>query len=417
MKRLAFFGAVMSVLVMLSGCHSGGHAQNSTTMRALNAVPDAEPLDVLVDDDVKIAALASGAASSTTEFDSGTRDVKIRSSTTQAVLLDRQIPLPSGTSETLLIYGKRSNMTVQVLAEDTVSPPSGSWRFRGVNLSSDSGSVDVYVTTTDLATSTPTISTVNYGVASDFAQGLAGTYRIFVTTAGTKDILFQASSVSLAAGTSYTFAVVPAPGGKLDNGILMTASTATTLSNPNGRIKAVNALPDSTAINFKVDGAAALSSVPFMGTSSYVPVPSGSRALAIEASNAPGTNIATATQQVDAGKDYSIVATGTLAAAHISVFTDDNSLPATGFVKVRFVNTTSTAVDALINFASQATNIAPGTASSYYTVSAANDYTLTFTTAGGVTVLTTLTPVELDALGVYSVYLFPGNTAKVVRDR
>ena len=417
MKRLAFLGAVLIALAtLLSGCH-GSHAQNSTSMRALNAVPDAEPLDVVIDTDVKVSALATGSASSFSDFSSGTREVIIRSNTTQATLLDRQLAFGSGTQQTLIIFGKRAAMTVQVLPEDTVTPPSGDWRFRAVNLSADSGSVDVYVTTTSLATSTPTISSINYGIASDFAQGVAGTFSIYVTTAGTKDILFQAGQVALSAGVSYTLAIVPAPGGKLDNGILLTSSGATTLSNPNGRIKAVNAIPDAGTLNFKVDGAALLSSVPFTGTSSYVPVASGSHTVAIEASSAPGTNLASITQQVNAGIDYSIVAVGSGAAPNIAVFTDDNSLPATGFVKVRFVNTTSVPVDALINFASQATNIAPGTASAYYTVSAANDYTITFTTAGGVTVLATLTPVELDALGVYSVYLFPGNTAKVVRDR
>jgi hypothetical protein len=417
MKRLAFLGAILTALAMLlSGCH-GSHAQNSTSMRALNAVPDAEPLDVLVDTDVKVSALATGSASSFIDFSSGTRDVLIRSSTTQASLLDRQLSFGSGVQNTLLIYGKRATMAVQVLIEDTIAPPSGEWRFRSVNLSSDSGSVDVYVTTTSLATSTPTIATDNYGVASDFAQGAAGTYTIYVTTAGTKDLLFQAASVPLSAGVSYTLAVVPAPGGKLDNGILLTSSGATTLANPNGRIKAVNAIPDAGTVNFKVDGATVLSSVPFTGTSSYVTVASGARALAIEASSAPGTNLASITQQIAAGLDYSVVAVGSLAAPNIAVFSDDNSLPAAGFVKVRFVNTGSVPVDALINFASQATNVAPGTASSYYTVPTALDYTITFTTAGGVTVLTTLTPVELDSLGVYSVYLFPGNTAKVVRDR
>src|SRR5689334_10526620 len=251
MKRLAFLGAALTALAMLlSGCH-GSHAQNSTSMRALNAVPDAEPLDVLIDTDVKVSALATGAASSFVDFSSGTHDTLVRSSTTQATLLDRQLAFGSGVQSTLLIYGKRATMTVQVLPEDTIAPPSGDWRFRAVNLSSDSGSVDVYVTTTSLATSTPTIAAINYGVSSDFAQGTAGTFSVYVTTAGTKDILFQAGQVALSAGVSYTLAIVPAPGGKLDNGILLTSSGATALSNPNGRIKAVNAIAGSTTINFK----------------------------------------------------------------------------------------------------------------------------------------------------------------------
>lgn len=418
MKRFAaWLGVFTAVLVLVAGCKNGGRAQNSTDMRALNAVPDSEALDVLVDDDVKAAALALGATSGYAEFPSGTRDVKVRSSTTQAVLVDKSLAFPSGTQETLLVYGKRAAIATQVLAEDTIAPPSGDFRFRAVNLAPDSGAVDVYVTAIDLASSTPTLSSTAYGAATDFAQGVAATFTVYVTTAGTKDILFQAGQVTLSASTSYTLAIVPAPGGKLVNAVLLTASGATTLSNPNGRIKAVNAIAGSATINFKVDDAAFLTSVPFTGASSYVGVAAGPHALQLEASNAPGTNLAAASQTVVAGKDYTVLALGSIASPQVAALGDDNTLPAAGFSKVRFVNTTAAPVDALINFASQASAIAPASASSYYTVATATDYTITFTTPGGVSVLATLAPVELDSLGVYSVYLFPGPTGKVARDR
>ena len=57
MKKI-WIAAFLAALAVLSGCHSGGHAQNSTDMRALNAVVDSEAVDVLVDADVKLANLA-----------------------------------------------------------------------------------------------------------------------------------------------------------------------------------------------------------------------------------------------------------------------------------------------------------------------------------------------------------------------
>ena len=86
-KKLWIAGAC-AVLALLAGCKNSGHAQNSTDMRALNAVVDAEPLDVLVDSDAKVSGLAYGATSSYSEFGSGTRDVAVRSSTTQSILSD-----------------------------------------------------------------------------------------------------------------------------------------------------------------------------------------------------------------------------------------------------------------------------------------------------------------------------------------
>ena len=91
MKRGFWMAVAMALALAAGGCKNSGHAQNSTDMRVLNAVVDAEPLDVLVDDDVKVASLALGSTSSYSEFDSGTRDVKVRSSTAQSVLTDKSV--------------------------------------------------------------------------------------------------------------------------------------------------------------------------------------------------------------------------------------------------------------------------------------------------------------------------------------
>src|SRR5213079_1991632 len=98
-----------------------------------------------------------------------------------------------------------------------------------------------------------------------------------------------------------------------------------TLTNPLGRVKAVNAIPDSTPLNFKADGVTLLSAVPFTGASSYVTTSAGSRALQLEAAAVPGTIIASTTQQIAAAVDYTMLAFGTFAAPQIKVLTDDNS--------------------------------------------------------------------------------------------
>ena len=62
--NITWIAAALCALALVSGC-KGSHNQNSTTMRALQAVPDAEPLDILVDSDVKVSALTLGATSAT----------------------------------------------------------------------------------------------------------------------------------------------------------------------------------------------------------------------------------------------------------------------------------------------------------------------------------------------------------------
>ena len=425
MKKHLLIAAAFAALTLVAGCKSNGHAQNSTQMRSLNAVVDAEPLDVLVDSDVKTSALAFGATSSYSQFDSGTRDVQVRSSTAQTILSDKQISFSSGINNTLLVYGKRAAMQAQVMTEDTTTPSSGHFRVRAINLSADTGAVDLYVTSGSISGTGSIIPAAAFGALTGAAEVANGSLRVTLTTSGTQDILFQSAPQNFSDNSTYTVAVLPSLGGKLVSAVLLTQGTSgagTLLQNPLSRMKAVNAIPDAPALNFKADGTVLLSSVPFMGSSSYVTTASGTHALQIEASNVPGTTIASVSKQLDASRDYSAVAAGSLATASVLAFADDNSLPTAGFAKIRFVNAgaVSTAVDVLVNFAAQTTGLAYGTASTYFQVTPSLTYTITFATPGGVSVIATAAPVELDASAIYTAYLFgTGSSAqvRVVRDR
>src|SRR6185369_4689252 len=106
-------------------------------------------------------------------------------------------------------------------------------------------------------------------------------------------------------------------------------------------------------------------------------------------------------------RDYSMVAIGDASQPALAVLADENFVPATGTARVRFVNALSgsNTVDVLVNFASQVSGLGPRSASSYYTLGPSTTYTITFANPGGIGVIATLTPLEIDAGLVYSVYL------------
>jgi hypothetical protein len=425
MKKKIWAAAACAVLALLAGCKNSGTAQNSTDMRALHAVADAEPLDILVDDDVKVSGLAFGATSSYSEFSSGTRDVKVRSTAATTVLTDKSLSFSSGAAATLLVYGKRNALLTQLIADDTTAPASGHFRVRVVNLAPDSGAVDLYLTPGDISSSAAAITATGYGVVTGSAEITSGSLRVSFTSSGTQDVLFQSAPFAFSDGSSITVALIPSLGGKLANAIVLTSGrsgTATLLQNPLARVKAVNAIADSTGLNFKADGTTLLSSVPFMGSSSYVTTATGTHALQIEASNIPGTVIASVSRALDPARDYTLLAAGSVASPQLIAIADDNSLPVSGFAKLRFVDALGGqgSVDVLVNFASQASRLAYGAASSYYQLAPSTTYTITFATPGGITVLATLTPAELDAGGVYTAYLFGAQGSaqvRLVRDR
>lgn len=426
-KRNACIAALLISAGLLAGCSNKGNDQNSTDLRALNAVVDSEPLDVLVADDVKIASLAVGATSSYSHFSSGTEDVAVRSATNTTVLSTKSVNLASGARQTLLIYGRRSAVSMVTLLDDTSDASSGKFKVRSVGLSPDAGAVDLYVTSGDIASIPATISSVGYGSITDYAEVSSGSYRFVFTAAGTKEVLFESATQAFASNAAVSIAVFPSSGGRLVNAVLLTGGTdgsGTFLANASARVKAVNAIADSSALNFKADGATLLSSVPFAGSSSYVTLAAGQRTLQVESGNVPGIVIASLAKQLDPARDYSLIAVDSIAQPQLAALADDNSLPTTGYAKLRFANVLSGAsgVDALVNFASQASGIAYKGASAYAQLPAGTSYTytITFSTPGGVTALASLAGAVLDSGGVYSAYLVgPASAAqvKLVRDR
>ncbi len=422
MKKI-WLAVFLAALALLSGCHKSS-SNNSTNMRSVNAVADAEPLDVLVNDNVVTSALALGATSGFSSFNSGSQEVKIRSSTAGSILSDKSISFPGDSANTLLIYGHRAAIQNQILADDTLTIDSGQLRVRLVNLAPDAGPVDMYLAA-PIASSPVIIGGAAYGTVAGSAEVAPGSLTITFTTAGTQDILFQSSPQTFTAGLYYTILVVPTQGGKQVNAVILTqglSGSGVYLQNPVSRMKAVNDITDSTTVNFKVDNVPVLLALPFGGNSSYVNTLSGQHNLQVEASNVPGTNIATLSTNLLAARDYTILATGTLASASITAILDNNTLPAAGFANLRFVNGLNGGgnADFLVNFAVQASAVPFQTASTYYSLTPSTTYTITATTPGGVNVLATLSNVEIDAGGVYSAYLVgtPSNARLVLaRDR
>ena len=423
MKHAALIASALIALGVLSGC-KGSHNQNTAQARLLNAVVDAEPLNMNVDDSTKASAVALGSTSAFTEVTSGTRDIKIISSTTQAVLLEKSLAFPDGTNDTVLTYGKRAAMTASVLADETTTISTGHLRVRVVNLALDTAGVDVYIGTGDISTQVAAIAGAGAGNVTASAEISPGSAPITIALSGTQDVIFTSSAQTFTAGSYVSIVVVPSPGGKLVNAVVMVQGGSTTfLQNPIARVKATNAIADAPAgFNFRADGAPVLLNVPFSASSSYINITGGNHTLQIEPSNVPGTIAASLTKSLDGAHDYSLLALGTSAAPQLIALTDDNTGPALGLAKLRFVNALagSTTVDVQVNFASQVSGLAFGTASSYYNVVPSLTYTIAFASPGGLTVLATATPIEIDQGAVYTAYLMGANSApqiRVVRDR
>ena len=160
-------------------------------------------------------------------------------------------------------------------------------------------------------------------------------------------------------------------------------------------VRVVHASPDAPSVDVLVDDAQVLSSVPYLGSSSYLDVPAGSRNVKVNAAGS-STTVIDADFPVTAGIDYTVIAGGLVADIAPIVLEDDRAAPPAGNVKVRAVHAapSAPAVDIYVTAPGAdleaetpaLTGVPFGAASDYLTVPA-GDYQVRVTPAGSTTVV------------------------------
>ena len=124
-------------------------------------------------------------------------------------------------------------------------------------------------------------------------------------------------------------------------GLMAWSGTASASAAEMARVRVVHASPDAPAVDVYADGTKVLSNVPYKGASDYLPVPAGAHSFKVYAAGAnpaSATAVISADATLGAGKDYTVVAVGTLANIKPAVFEDNNAAPAAGKAHVRVIH-------------------------------------------------------------------------------
>lgn len=173
------------------------------------------------------------------------------------------------------------------------------------------------------------------------------------------------------------------------------------------KVRVIHASPDAPAVDVFVNGNRTLSNVPFFTASDYLDLAPGSYRLQIAPAGQPASAaVIDATATFQAGKAYSVAATGPVAAIKPTVIEDNLSAPASGNAKVRVYHFSpdAPAVDVKVaNGATLISNLAFPDASAYLDVPA-GAYNLQVTPAGGSAVVIDLANTTLEAGKIYSVF-------------
>jgi hypothetical protein len=334
------------------------------------------------------------------------------------------------THNTTYLYPGASGVQHFALQDDTPTVSSGKFILRGFVASSSMGPYDIYLTdaahdvlTTPTTTATTTTGfTVITNIASNTftaysAEQTAGTMRVRVMTAGTLNVVFDAS-VSFNSGGAYTMVMYSVGSAVLPTVMLVqpNSDNVQVIANTLARIRVVQgASPATTGTTSTVnlDGTVLYQAVPFGGVSDYSAKTAGSRSLTLGIN---GGTYATVTGNFVGGHDYTVYFSGTQGNA-VGFVLEDNGLP-TSAPKVRFVNaTTDQTADVLVSYVPKITGLLPGK-DAMATDLSATTLPISFVSTGTTTELGSFgtTGVTLASGGDYSIaFLGGGGTYTAVQ--
>jgi Domain of unknown function (DUF4397)/LPXTG cell wall anchor motif len=173
------------------------------------------------------------------------------------------------------------------------------------------------------------------------------------------------------------------------------------------KVRVVHASPDAPAVDVWVNGAKALTNVPFFTASDYLDLPGGSYDIQVVPTGATTPVVIDAKGvTIEAGKAYTIAAVGKLAEIKPAILVDNLAAPAAGKAHVRVIHASPDAPAVDVKLAGGATLI-PGlafpNASAYLPVDAGS-YDLQVTPAGASAVVLDLKGTALQAGRIYDVF-------------
>ncbi len=421
-RRLALLAAVSSAL-LLAACggddkkDSGGQSN----LRAINLTTDLASVDLYTGDTKRFSALTADAMAASTGLETGTYTLAVKRAGETATLYSESFALAKDRHYSAVITGRESSLLVRTIPEneDTAGIAAANFKLRVFNLTADTGGVDVYVTlpTVDIdASPVPTLRFTNNSL-SDFLQFESGnTYRLRVTgTGNSRDVRLDIPLSGVVAKQYHTLVLTSGPGGALMNAALIPQSgTASILKNTKARVRVAAGVAGAANVSASVNAVTIVAQLRSPGVmADYELVNAGTQDLTVLVN---GTTVSTGNRTFAAGADYTVLASGSAVTTQVQMLTDDNRLPATSTqAKVRLVNGVagSAPMTVSLDFKKLLSDVAAGTASTYYTAASTGSARLEVSTLNDFLFATTAVSGQplLKGQGVYTVFMLGGQAA------
>ncbi len=271
---------LITALVALAFTAFAPGAFAAAKVRVLHSAPDVPAVDVYVNGNKAVDALAPLVATDYLDLPAGSYEVAVRvagSPATSAPALSETITVEDGKAYTGYATGFLGDGSVRLgVLEDIARAPFGATSIRVWHNSPDAPNVDVIVN------GQTALSNVPFGTASDYLRLPAGTYDVKVNVTGTTTTVFEAS-LPLEAGQAYTAVAmgsVAGTGAAFKVSLLEDATSG-------ALVRVLHASPNVPAVSVFVNGQRAIARLGALKASGYLPLAPGTYNVAVALAGQP----------------------------------------------------------------------------------------------------------------------------------
>src|SRR5581483_4234601 len=148
-RALVLSLAIAFSFLFVVGCGSSSSPSSTAQLRILNASPQQQSINLLLDNNTIENGIVSQSASAYIAQPAGNHTVQIEANNSTTALVTQSVTLNSGSYHTILAVEPSfasSSLTMSLLTDDNSAPASGSFKLRIINASPDFGNLDAYIT-------------------------------------------------------------------------------------------------------------------------------------------------------------------------------------------------------------------------------------------------------------------------------
>ena len=432
--RLRHFAliALGGIALLLLGCNTGNGvvtvASTQSQVRVVNLIPNAgAPINVTVDDNplasgLNFETLAPYQTINAISNSNPTRTIQATVESAPSNLIITTVAPVGEAQYSYIMFGPLTAPIGQLYDDTVVDSGAGNFNLRVINAAAGIGAVDVYLTAPgeDLNLVSPTVTGIPYAGVTGFGTAPFGNLQLRITSAGSKDVIFDSVPQVYAERASFDIVVYTRGSSTLPNVAVLNIDSTGNGSIVNSLLsqyKVINASTVGSALNVLFDGILTLSNIPFTGSTGYQRVTAAQHTFSVQATATPGADLLTFAPTLAAAMDTSIILEGPAGALTATLLADNNLPPGPGNARVRVVNASAdiAALDVFVNFSRQISSL-PQNSGAYSIELKADSITGTafqfeFNVAGTSQTVLTLPAVTLIGTKTYTIYVAGAGTA------